>query len=274
MPYLQFDLDALKQVPDAARSAGLPEAELGYGLVRTWSYCWQRKTDRVKRAHLAGFFGGTRDSRLPEALEAFGFIERCPNEEDYRIRGAERRLKVAKAQSEAGKRHANNLIPGGPRAEWEPNGSPAPVSALAEDTSRVEPIDTLGSGSALTPSTQHPAPLKPQHQAVVSDSQVGLEDLKPDPDGNYKLTAFGFWGWHEQERTILGLFDEGRPPDQLKKWFDEAAAKVGNENVFRAYRRYLEDGDFAQRGWPIRVFMSEAVWLPRANSPPKKQVRL
>ena len=38
MPYIAFDLDALKHVPDAARAADAREADVGYGLVRLWAY--------------------------------------------------------------------------------------------------------------------------------------------------------------------------------------------------------------------------------------------
>ena len=56
MSYLAFDLDALKMVPDTARTAGVDDSTIGYGLVRLWQYCWLAKTDQVKPIQLSGFF--------------------------------------------------------------------------------------------------------------------------------------------------------------------------------------------------------------------------
>jgi hypothetical protein len=94
------------------------------------------------------------------------------------------------------------------------------------------------------------------------------EAFEPDASGEYQPNAWGFWGWHNQERAEHSLFQEPTPPDKLKPWHDAAQKLVGIPGLIRAYQAYLGDKAFAHRGWPFAVFMSENVWLPRANEPP------
>lgn len=113
---------------------------------------------------------------------------------------------------------------------------------------------------------------KPQQQAAAA----GLEssDFEADSDGAFKPTAWGFWGWHNLMRQKQELFDEGQPPYNLRKWHDAAVAKVRADGLVRSYLRFLGDKAFAVRGWPFAVFMSDAVWLPRANPEPETRPRL
>lgn len=279
MPYLAFDLDALKKVPDAARSAGLSEEKMGYGLLRMWGYCWTEKRDRVKRAHLAGFFDSD-SPRVEAALEAFDFTE-SDGEDDFRVRGTEKYLRIQKAQSDGGKKASNNLRRGIVRAGRQPErtseSSPSPAGE--------EPERTPGSAPALTPSTEHRTPIEkppptpsaepqapaPSELVVVADESIPkASDFEPDSDGSFQPNAWGFWGWHNELRQMHGLFHEPTPPPKLKPWFEAAVAKVGHGGLSRAYRSYLTDMDFRDRGWPIAFFMSDQVWPSRANEAPRK----
>jgi len=282
MPYLAYDLDALKKVPAAARAAGVHEAELGFGLVRLWEHCWSEKTDVVESTHIAGFFGGDR-GRVTQALAAFRFLE--VEGECFRVRGAGRYLRISQARSENGKRAAKrgNLKRG--------NAPPTAMNAVgvvlqqAPGSAPVAPQQNPNSAPALTPSTEHrisiktlllpkPEPLAQKPAAAVTEIPEP-EEFEPDADGVYRSTAWGFWGWHNSERQRARLFAEPMPPDGLKTWHDEAVARVGTGGLVRAYKAYLEDSKFGPpKGWPFAIFRSEQVWLPRANEPPRKPVRL
>lgn len=94
------------------------------------------------------------------------------------------------------------------------------------------------------------------------------EDFEPDASGCYRETAWGFWGWHNQERQKHELFDEPQPPSwkAFKTWHDTAAQEVGAAGLQQAFELYLADEDFAPRGWPISVFMKPTVYPSRASA--------
>ena len=100
------------------------------------------------------------------------------------------------------------------------------------------------------------------------------EDFEADSDGEFQHSAWGFWGWHNAERKQAELFDEPTPPHGLKAWHDSAIAMVQIPGLVRAYRAYLHDRAFGDKGWPFAVFMAEQVWLSRANRPPPQPRRL
>lgn len=174
--------------------------------------------------------------------------------------------------------------PRAPRPETPPQGiaithaPEIPVQALGKPgastvldpekdrTSRA--VLSIGLGSGLGSTTG----LDARAAAERETPQAG--DFDPDPEGAFQSSAWGFWGWHNQERQRHELFDEPAPPDDLKTWHDEAVAKVGYEGLSRSYLAYLTDKDFADRFWPFAIFRSVNVWLPRANAPPRKAVRL
>lgn len=148
MPYIAFDLDALKHVPDVARSAGLAESDVGYGLVRLWAYCWTEKTDVVTPIHLAGFFGS---EKAAPALVAFGHL--APSAADFRVRGAEKYLRITAAQSAAGKKNAKNLSRGTPGRKPRKTRDPA-----GDPPENPPSTGSPGSPRPLPPSTEHRAP--------------------------------------------------------------------------------------------------------------------
>ena len=184
MSYIAFDLDALNVVESVAKAAGSTNADaVAHGLLKLWAWCFREGTDRVSDLHLSGFFGrGTGP-----ALQAFGFVESLDGE-TWRVRGADRYLKVREAQRLGGKKGRD-----GQKARVDPRSTPgstpgstrsrpgvvgaenAPVgveTAAAEGLSAevelgvdpwvdpgvdpgVDPKYTPGSTPALTPSTEH-----------------------------------------------------------------------------------------------------------------------
>lgn len=125
MSHIAFDLDALPLVPKVARSAGIGEAVVGWGLTQMWEWCWREKTDRVTTNHLRGFFG----AELGAILVDFGFLE-AVGSSLWRVRGAARYLRITAAQSEAGKKHAGNLKKGPKKKAQKPRGEPGSLSRL------------------------------------------------------------------------------------------------------------------------------------------------
>lgn len=153
MPYLAFDLDAKKLVPQVAKSAGVQTADVGWGLLELWDFVWSKKTATVDTLVLTGCFGP--NDRVIDALVSYGFLE--PDGDDFRVRGAERYLRVAAARSEGGKKSAGNLKRGNkapePPAGAEPGKSPGSLPAPAGD----QPEGSRGGFPALTASSEQRA---------------------------------------------------------------------------------------------------------------------
>lgn len=173
MPYLAVDLDGKKRFPLVAMAIGCSVGDVAWGLLELWELAWQRRSDIVTEVALKGCFG---NAGCAAALVEFGFIKSTKG--GFRVLGAEKYLKVATAQSDAGKAHSGNLKRGN-----SPGSSPAPSRLPL----RVSPGSPSGSAPALTPNTQHPAPNKPntiagekppamevgEHQAII-DSMVNI----------------------------------------------------------------------------------------------------
>lgn len=148
MPYLAVELDALNAAPNMARAAGIEEDTGIAGLLRLWAHCFRGETDHVTTGVVCGLFGGD-GARVAQALADFGFLEARPAG-DWRVRGADRYLRLKAARREGGRKASRNLVPGG-KHRADSLGS---TSAPAE----LQPSSSLGSTSALTPNTEHRAP--------------------------------------------------------------------------------------------------------------------
>jgi hypothetical protein len=184
VPYLAFDLNALDDAPNVARAGSITEDTAIAGLARMWRHCWAKKTDRVDGLSLKGFFGAD----LGPVLVRFGFLEDLGTG-TYRVRGAERYLRISQAQSEAGKKASGNLKRGHLRAVTDPGGQPAVsrggAGGRAGEEPGGEPERTSGSAPALTPSIEHrtssieqekKAP--PPSLAMMADDLVALEEVR------------------------------------------------------------------------------------------------
>lgn len=151
-----------------------------------------------------------------------------------------------------------------------------PLANGFEPLAKVSTQDTPHSTLHTPLSTHHPLPnaRASQKPAAVAEKIPEPEDFEADSSGEYQPTAWGFWGWHNQERRAAELFDEPTPPTTLRKWHDTSVAKVQIPGLVRAYRAYLHDRAFGDKGWPFAVFMAESVWLTRANKLPEPARRL
>lgn len=274
MPYLAFDLDAMDKAPNVGRAAGIPEDAVLAGLARMWRHCWQEKTDQVDGLAVRGFFG----SDATAALVTFRFLE--SRDGGFRVRGAERYLRISKGLSEGGKKSAGNLRRGILRAVTDPSFPAIEVAGGGLEGSRetspapprLQPETSRDSSPALPPNIEHRA-LSIEHRPPPEPA-VAEAELAGDGEGNFPPTGLGFCGWWNSERSLRGLTREEFHVPTVAEWADTASAEVGLEKLQEAVRSYFADEHFRGRGWSVHVFMRPTVWRPRANSPPVRTVRL
>ena len=151
--YIAFDLDALNLAPAVARASGMTEDSITAGLVRLWAWAFRSKTDMASDLVVRGQFGGD----CTAALAAFGFLEK-KSASEYRIRGAERYLRVTEGRSKGGKMSSGNLKRGtlqagempGVQPGLQPGTSPGSSPAPAGNQPRLPP--------GLSPTTEHRRP--------------------------------------------------------------------------------------------------------------------
>jgi len=164
MTYLAFDLDALNVAADLGRAVGVPEERITHGLLRLWAWCFRSKTETVDETQVRGFFG----AEATTALISFGFLE--PQKDNFRVRGADRYLRITEARRRGGLMSKKNIISDvyskkQAQKRTKTSSNPAPAGAPAElklgsssAQARLQPELKLGSSPALTPSTEHRAP--------------------------------------------------------------------------------------------------------------------
>jgi hypothetical protein len=179
--YIAFDLDALNVCPQVGAACGLTAAEASHGLLQLWAWCFRSEQSVVTNVHLHGFFGG---AEAGPALEAFGFLERF--EGGWRVRGAERYLRIKEAQREGGRkgRAASSSAIG------KPKRTPRQTSkSTSGSTSGSTSAPTSGSQQPLTPSTEHRAP-NTESKSVAPDGARTAPDPRHAPTVKLLTTAF------------------------------------------------------------------------------------
>jgi hypothetical protein len=150
MSYIAFELDALNVAPAVARSARVGEEIIISGLVRMWAWCFREKTDTITADQLRGHFGAD----VAPALVAFRFLEAVG--ESWRVRGAQRYLRISEGRSKGGKAASGNLK----RGKRKPGGKPEKSPGLFPAAAGEQPESSPGSLPALhrAPSTEHRTP--------------------------------------------------------------------------------------------------------------------
>jgi hypothetical protein len=209
--YIAFDLDALNVCPQVGAACGLSAAEASHGLLQLWAWCFRTESDVAADVHLRGFFQG-RDAG--PALEAFGFLAR--DDGSWRVRGAERYLRIKTAQRAAGRR-TQNLKRGRKRAGGTPKVDP-----------EVHPESTSGSGPALTPTTDDRAP------NTESTAGAGKQNA---PAGARPSD----WIWVTQDFEAAGLGKYQVDRDKDPPAFKALLAHASLEEVRTRWRRGLEN---------------------------------
>ena len=171
MSYLAVDLDALNVMPDVASAAGITTGAVAHGLLRLWAWCFREEVEVVSKVHLVGFFGVDAGP----ALEAFGFLSK--DGEAWRVRGAQRYLRVKQAQREGGKK-GRALSSSKVGQTTPPTSTPTSGS-----TSRSTSAPTSRSAQALTPSTEHRTPNTLKEATALSTCVDGERAVDRAPIG-------------------------------------------------------------------------------------------
>ena len=105
--YVAVDLKVIEVLaPAVARSTGIDENRILAGLMRLWHRSWSVTSDRITAKELVGLFGPDQIEDLTEAL-CGDFLERC--ESDFRVRGADRYLRL-KESRRLGAKKTNTLL--------------------------------------------------------------------------------------------------------------------------------------------------------------------
>ena len=157
MSHIAVDLKVIEvHAPAVARVMEEPVAVTLGGLSLLWHRCWSTQQDTISRIGLGGIFGMERIDLRIEALADAGFLE--PLAEGFRVRGAQKYLRIRQGNSKGGKAASGNLKRGTRKAGREPEGEPGTEPGGSREVSR----DQAGEGPRLiagsTPSTEHRAP--------------------------------------------------------------------------------------------------------------------
>lgn len=268
MSYIAFDLDALNVVPDVAAASSMSPGDVAHGLLKLWAWCFRGSTDRVSDVHLAGFFGG---AKAGPALAAFGFLD--PHAEGWRVRGADRYLRVQEARRKGGLAAKKHLRPGG-------KPSPVPAEAAAEPQPRLQPSFSREAADAdprldlgSTPSTEHRAPNTESEALGAPDGAppptppspvVRLAPVPPSGDSRWS-SGGAYFAFLQSERHAAGLAGE-RCPRGFNAWFSEAMMQLNGDGprLDATVAAFARDPYWRDKGLPVAALMSEwAKYVPR-----------
>lgn len=231
MSYIAFDLDALNVARDVGAAAGVPEERVTHGLLRMWAWCFREKTEHIDAVQVRGFFG----SDAAPALVSFGFL--AADGEVFRVRGAQRYLRVAEARRRGAEK--TNA------AKRERGVSDAP-STLERRSSDAQATLNRALPSALTPNTEHRAP-NTEHQKEEAPPPpqpiVAVFELKrPDLETIDAWVKEDFWRAAEITRREAGFPPEKWPnPVALSRWWGEAQQVADTRALADAFVRFIAD---------------------------------
>lgn len=202
--------------PAVARTLDEPVAMTIGGLALLWHRSWSTKADRISRIGLQGVFGPDRIDLRIEALTDAGFLE-AMSDGTFRIRGAERYLRIRDALSRGGHASKGNLIPGGTRV-----GSRETSRADSPDPSREIAEEGAGLNLGLTPITDHRSPISkkparsragdspdPRHAPLVKDLTEAFQQARG--------AKYPFDGGRDA-KLVSNLLARAEPGPLLEAW--------------------------------------------------------
>ena len=240
MSHIAVDLKVIEvHAPAVARTMGEPVALTLGALSLLWHRCWSTKTSTISRIGLGGVFGMDRLDLRIEALVDAGFLEVVGD--GFRVRGAEKYLRIREGNSRGGKAASGNLKRGG--------GKPGGSRVGSREGAGREPGEVSGSLPALTPSTEHRAPNTKEETSAPAartprESDLLIEDFKAVIGSTYAWqgakdgTAFADLRKHATLEEVRSRWRRGlaapaeawascRTVAQLKsKWNDLAQARL------------------------------------------------
>jgi hypothetical protein len=244
MPYLAFDLDAMARAEAAARSIGIPDTLVKGGLLNLWMHCFKEETDRVTVPQVAGFFGVVP---IAAPLVAFGFLDE--EGDRYRVKGADRYLRIVQGRRKGGQKTAGNLKKGATK--------PGQSRDRAGEVSRLAP--------GLSPSTEHRAPNTEEDKSLV-------EQARPDA----AQQVFEHWQQvldhpkavfaGKRERAVRARLKEGRSVEDLKLAIDGCAKTPHNLGQNDRGERYDDLELICRDDSNVERFIRNATAPPKPQS--------
>jgi hypothetical protein len=252
MPHIAFDLDAMKRVAPAARAAGISVEAMGWGLAQLWAWCWDRKRDTATAGHLAGHFGGD-GTRVGAALVEFDFAEALDGE--FRIRGAQKYLRISQARSEAGKQRNTATRFAGRFTSNSPafaGGLTSKPPASHQQVSSKPP--------ALTPNTEHRTPNTSKDVVATTPKEPAPTEVVAPTTPPEAWTAQDFWAYAQSNRIAGGYLPERPPhPRKLGDWWSGSQMTPGvtARALKGGWSNYGQDPYWEKPGYPFNGFMSQ-----------------
>ena len=213
MSHIAVDLKVVEvRAPAVARALGLDTATVIGALVILWHRCWSLKTDRVSALEVRGFFP---QPDAAEVLASFGLLEAVDG--GYRVKGADRYLRIAEQRRAAGLARSSAAGRSAGRFTSEPP---------AEDQ-RTNQRATSG-GPALTPSTEHRTPTTSSEDVGADKSQArGVKEWVAPKTDPLTWNGIDFFAWFQASRQELGLIGEKFPKAPLGPWLNEVLMTPG-----------------------------------------------
>lgn len=275
--YVQVEFRVIEALANAvARAANVNEDRVLAGLNRLWHWAWSQKSDVINLGQLAGLFGGERIEALADGLVGQDFLEAHPN--DWRIKGAERYLRIRKTRSDNAKRTNEK--------RWKSDDGASQVRRNS-DASATQPValtlntDTLSTEHLedLSPLASEPPPApkkrkakaKPQAALPLEPTPEGSEEA-PDEEPERKLSKWeeafeGLQAWRMVACNHAGVpFDvEGAPARKINAMLSGAARTLtalagipiddadGLEPFFESFASMPRFASY-DPPWPIEAF--------------------
>ncbi len=213
-PFIAVEFEAIDAVRTLAHGSGRTEAEIGWGLVLLWRWCWHQKTATVARTvaecHLPG---------MMDRLVAFGFVHDT-GEETVTVRGLDRYITVALAQAEAAR--ATNAKRAA--AENEPE-KPEPKPKKAKPTQ-----------PALLDVEPTPSPPKPPREPSR------WEKLHAEWEGSREVAC---------ERCGIEYAPEKLAPGRINAFWSRLITEQAAKGVAEATVMCVADA-FTLEDWPLK----------------------
>lgn len=278
MPYLALDLDAKKRCERIARARSLHPGVVIYALMEAWETAWRAKRATLSNLELSGCVGP--DQVLVGDFCEMGFLE--SEGAGWRVKGADRYLRIREAQSTAGKQHAGNLRKGPMPPAPEPAGRARPESHVPVSSPALPPgipgedsrllrssSDDRRSTIEAAPSVLLKQPPPKEHLAVVV--------REPDTPADSWLGE-DFWRWFQSRRQKAGFVAEKPPhPSGLSSWFSNAMSTVDGdvETLKSAVLAFGDDKFWQTKDPPLpwNGFASQCPpkWIPRRKERPRAE---
>lgn len=252
MPYLAFELDAKKKVPLVARAADSTAPAVAWALLELWEHVWASKRDVLSIIEVRGCIGTA--PTLLDALVAFGFLE--PVENGFRVRGADRYLRLAEARrkgAEATNKKRSERSVSHAQATQESAG--ATLERRSDDAlspkveQRAPNVEDRGEEA-------QPSPLAEKSPVVIAPPDKPVEQWQGED----------FWRWFQHKRQEAGFVAERGPPPRLSFWWSPVMLELnGNvERLKEGVYRFGEDPFWQKNQLPWRGFQTQwPSYVPR-----------